>query len=528
MNESWFLEVQHPDGHTNVVPLEKELTRIGRAADNDVLINDLSISRWHASITLEPAGSPVLHDLKSANGVLLNGQRINEAAMLRPEDRIHLGQFRLVVRAKDNAAPFTIQTVAIDLEQLHDHPELLAAPVTGQSEASTHLRSLELLYEVGMTLTKGRSIDDVTSLAVNLLFRIEQVTRAAVLLWNEPGGAFENSRIHLRSGDDRKRWTGEYDPQNLVMSRTILQRVRQENRPLLVRDAKADAGLVGAASIVRAGIQAAFCAPLFSQGKFLGVLYADNLIERDAFSDDDFRTFSAVAAQTALALGNALANKELVRREAQREALRVYVPPQVADLILSSESAPSLAGTLKEIVVLFADIRNFTRISENLEAQRLVEMLNRFFTEMSRVVFQSGGTVDKFIGDCIMALFGAPVPSENLADQALAAALEMQRSAKAMAIHSNRELSIGIGIHRGPAVVGNVGSSDRVQYTAIGDTVNVAARLVSLAEPGQIIFSEAFRDSLSSVPDALSLGEVELKGRRQNLKLFAINHGTSK
>ena len=342
MNESWFLEVQHPDGLTEVVPLEKELIRIGRATDNDLLINDLSVSRWHASITVESAGSPVLHDLKSANGVLLNGQRINEQAVLRPEDCINLGKFRLVVRAKEKRVPFTIQTVAIDLEQLHDHPELLAAPVTAQSEASTHLRSLELLYEVGMTLAKGRSIDDVTSLAVNLLFRIEQVTRAAVLLWNDVGGAFEDSRIHLRSGNDRKRWTGEYDPQNLVMSRTILQRVRQENRPLLIRDAKADAALLGAASIVRAGIQAAFCAPLFCQGKFLGVLYADNLVERDAFSDDDFRTFSAVAAQTALAVGNALASKELVRREAQREALRVYVPPQVADLILSSESAPSL------------------------------------------------------------------------------------------------------------------------------------------------------------------------------------------
>jgi adenylate cyclase len=166
-------------------------------------------------------------------------------------------------------------------------------------------------------------------------------------------------------------------------------------------------------------------------------------------------------------------------------------------------------------------------MSENLEAQRLVEMLNRFFTEMSRVVFEAGGTVDKFIGDCIMALFGAPVPSENSADQALAAALEMQRAVEAMAILGNCELSIGIGIHRGPAVVGNVGSRDRVQYTAIGDTVNVAARLVSLAEPGQIVFSEVFRDSLSSVTDALSLGEVELKGRRQNLKLFAVNHRTS-
>jgi adenylate cyclase len=312
----------------------------------------------------------------------------------------------------------------------------------------------------------------------------------------------------------------------LVLSRTILNRVRQENRPLLIRDAKSEALLNSAASIVRAGIQAAFCSPLSSQERFLGVLYADNLAEPNAFSDMDFRIFTAIAAQTGLALGNAIASKELLRREVQRQALKVYLPPQVADLILSSDGAVDLSGAVQDITVLFADIRGFTRMSESMDAREVVRMLNELFTAMSEVIFTSGGTVDKFIGDCIMALFGAPLESPFSADHALRAAVAMQQTAKRLNMSRAqlglREIPIGIGLHTGSAVVGNIGSADRVQYTAIGDTVNVASRLVNKAEGYQIIASEAFRKALSDAGPLTLIGEVELKGRRNRLNVYSV------
>jgi adenylate cyclase len=308
------------------------------------------------------------------------------------------------------------------------------------------------------------------------------------------------------------------------MSRTILAKVRAETRPLLIRDTTSEAA-ISSASIIRAGIQAAFCSPLTFQGRFLGILYADNLAEPDAFSDTDFRTFSCIAAQTGLALANAIAGKELLRREVQRAALRAYLPPQVADLILASDGAINLSGSLQPVTVMFADIRGFTRLSEQMDARDVVQMLNEFFTVMSAVIFKHGGTLDKFIGDCIMALFGAPMQNAHSAQQAFEAAIAMQQEAARLnagrATLGRKETHIGIGLHTGPAVVGNIGSADRVQYTAIGDTVNVASRLVSRAAPNQIIISEDVKRELTNTDNLDSLGEVELKGRQSKLSIYS-------
>jgi adenylate cyclase len=288
-----------------------------------------------------------------------------------------------------------------------------------------------------------------------------------------------------------------------VLSKTILQKVREENRPLHIRDTRP--------SVVRAGIQAAFCSPLTFQGRFLGVLYADNLAAPDAFTPDDFRIFTTIAAQTGLALASALTRGELLKREVEQAAMRLYLPPQVADLITAGHGGVELGGVLQPVTVLFADIRNFTQLSEHLDAHEVVLLLNEFFTAMTTVIFDAGGTLDKYIGDCVMALFGAPVPAADDVERAVQAAMNMQRAAR---------IGIGVGLHTGRAVIGNIGSSQRMQYTAIGDTVNVAARLVSLASPGQIIVSEDIRNLSGGWFEPL--GEVQLKGRRQKMNVFSL------
>jgi adenylate cyclase len=145
---------------------------------------------------------------------------------------------------------------------------------------------------------------------------------------------------------------------------------------------------------------------------------------------------------------------------------------------------------------------------------------------MSGVIFRCNGTLDKFIGDCIMALFGAPVASDRAAQDALDAALGMQQALKVLnqsRVERNlRPFQIGIGLHCGLAVVGNIGSADRVQYTAIGDTVNVAARLVNKAGAGQIIVSEAIRASIPEFAGFDALGEVDLKGRASKMNIYAV------
>ncbi len=521
------LQINRPDASTQVFTMEKPVVKIGRTDDNDLILADpdRSVSRRHASITNEPDSPAVLSDLSSANGTFVNGRPVTGPVRLRSDDSIAIGKFVLLFREEAADAPFTIETGAIELNELQRKPQLLAFPRAKEFASAAELRNLELLYEVGMTLAGTHSVDQVTAAAVKLLFKIEHVHRATVMLWNEEQRSFPNPELHFRGGQKATSETGAYDPRTVVMSRTILNKVRQDNRPLLIRDTKSEAALRSAASIVRAGIQAACCAPLSFQGRFLGILYADNLAEPDAFSETDFRTFSLIAAQTGLALANAIAAKELLRREIHREALKAYLPPQVADLILASDGSINLAGKLQNITVLFADIRGFTRMSEQMDAREVVQMLNELFTTMSQIIFQHSGTLDKFIGDCIMALFGAPLECENSVEQALGAAIAMQReSARLNASRAARNLPetrIGIGLHTGPAVVGNIGSSDRVQYTAIGDTVNVASRLVSRAAPDQIIVSEDVRRALPSPGNVEYLGEEELKGRQHKLNIYS-------
>jgi adenylate cyclase len=165
-------------------------------------------------------------------------------------------------------------------------------------------------------------------------------------------------------------------------------------------------------------------------------------------------------------------------------------------------------------------------MSEKMDAREIVAILREFFSLTSTAIIEGNGTLDKFIGDCIMALFGAPLPSEHATRDALRTAILMQRRMQELNAERARAgappVRIGIGLHHGPAVVGNIGSEDRVQYTAIGDTVNVASRLVSRAAPGQIIVSADVRAEIPDYGGFEPLGEVEVKGRAGKINLFAV------
>lgn len=529
------LLIHHPNRSTTTVVINKPSTSIGRASDNEVVLvdPDRSVSRWHARIGFDGRDADV-EDLQSSNGTKVNGRAIQEKTRLQPGDTIQVGKFQLEFQDKEESFDsdttlgydqrFDIQSGTIEIASLQQEPARL--PKAADDSAIDTLKHLELLYEVGIRLSRTQSVEELVKSATELLFRIAEVHRASVILWSEEQGELVTSGVYTRDG---ARMDGgvpqSYDPANVIMSRTILARVRQENRPLLIRDAKSAAMLDGSASIVRAGIQAALCSPLSFQGRFLGVLYADNCADPDAFSEHDLRTFTSIAAQTGLALANALASRELVERELERQALRLYLPPKVADRIVAAGGMSHLEGTLQPVTALYADIRGFTTLSEQLEARQVVSMLSEFFTAMSGVIFQSNGTLDKFIGDCIMALFGAPEQSDDAPRHALRAAAGMQaemlRLNQVRLARGEPEIQIGIGLHCGPAVVGNIGSADRVQYTAIGDTVNVASRLVNLAQAGQIIVSEDIRKSIPEYEGFKALGEVELKGRTGKMNVYS-------
>ncbi len=202
-----------------------------------------------------------------------------------------------------------------------------------------------------------------------------------------------------------------------------------------------------------------------------------------------------MAAQAAVAVENARAHARLAREEVARANYGRFLPEYVVQQLLEDPESFKLGGVNQLLTVLFADIRGFTSLSETAPPEKIVQLLNRFFTAMTDIIFAHGGTLDKYIGDGLMALFGAPTVSPDDACNAVAAAVAMQRQMEEINAELRREglspIQIGIGLHTGVATVGYIGSERRSEYTAIGDTVNLASRLESNAQPGQILLSEA-------------------------------------
>ena len=218
----------------------------------------------------------------------------------------------------------------------------------------------------------------------------------------------------------------------------------------------------------------------------------------------------------------------LAERDRVRDLLGKVVSPEIASQLLGSDL--QLGGEEREVTILFSDIRDFTALSEKMPPAELLALLNRYLDRMSGIIEKHGGVIDKYIGDAIMALFGAPVAAPDAADRALAAAREMDAALtelnRELAAEGRPALAIGIGINTGPVVAGNMGSKTRLNYTVIGDGVNLASRLESLtkdpAYQTRIIISEATLRAVKHRPPVRELGEVRVKGKQEAVRIYAV------
>ncbi|MDP4161213.1 MAG: adenylate/guanylate cyclase domain-containing protein, partial [Bacillota bacterium] len=203
-----------------------------------------------------------------------------------------------------------------------------------------------------------------------------------------------------------------------------------------------------------------------------------------------------------------------------------YVSKSVVQEILSSKEEIKVGGVRKDITLMFVDIRGFTPLSEKMEPEDIINILNEYLDLCSRAVFAYEGTIDKFIGDGVMSIFGAPIEQEDHPVRAVRAALQMQKEsgklAEALLERYGRSVSFGIGLNSGPAVVGNIGSQERLDYTAIGDTVNLAARLESNAKPGQILISKETYERIKGTFKVTPLDPIKVKGKEQLVEIYQV------
>src|SRR6266542_530121 len=527
---------------------------IGRAPDNQIVLDDPRASRHHAHIKSTDDGSFTIVDgvmvngelRRSANKVYVNGEQKFEHP-LKDGDRITIGAstIRFEQPKEERTADLSFDDKPLGHTQLLMSAKDVLTTVLRQAESGPTslpgaprdkvLESLQRkanilseLYEMSKALGSGFDLDKIFKKATDIIFRSTPADRVIALLVE--GVVTEQNTddvklfpIATRARDEKL----EAHARKMTIGRTITRKVMKDRVALLSQDAAADEQFAGVDSIVSQGVRSTICAPLFTESGVHGALYADRLDPFSAFKPDDLELISAVAAQTAIAVENVRSHERLAKEEVARFNYSRFLPEYVVTQMLENPNSFKLGGVLQTITILFADIRGFTRISEHAPPEKIVQLLNRYFSAMTDIIFAHGGTLDKYLGDGLMALFGAPTTTTEDASNALNAAVAMQR--RLLSINTElreeglSEIGVGIGLHTGEVTVGYIGSERRSEYTAIGDSVNTASRLESNAKGGEILVSDATAKAARSRYKLHPREPITVKNREQPVILWEVD-----
>lgn len=266
--------------------------------------------------------------------------------------------------------------------------------------------------------------------------------------------------------------------------------------------------------------------PLIYRDEVTGMLALGHKKSGQFYTREDIDLLTTLANQGAVAIENAKMAEQMKKEETVRTNLARYLSPQIVDQIIQKDVKVNLGGDRKVVTVLFSDIRNFTTITETRPPDQLVQILNDYFTEMAGIIFENQGSLDKYIGDAIVAVFGSLIPLENSAAHAVTAAIEMMKRLPSLNEQWMKNygftINIGIGINTGEVFLGNIGSPERMEFTVIGDTVNVASRFSGLAKPGQILMTRETFACLGPDIKYKELPPSEVKGKTGKLEVFEV------
>ncbi len=269
------------------------------------------------------------------------------------------------------------------------------------------------------------------------------------------------------------------------------------------------------------------CVPLFSKEKMIGVIQVINKHENLPFTKEDEELLNTFACHAAISIENAKLYENIREEERKRGIYQRFFSPQVVDEVMSKSKTLSLGGRRQNVTVLFSDIRDFTEITEAKSPEYIVELLNEYFAEMIDIVFKYGGTLDKFIGDGLMAIFGAPIYYKDHAVRGVKASLEMKERLKIINERNREkgyiEISVGIGINTGSVIAGTIGSEKRMEYTVVGNEVNIASRLEGIAQGGQILITEnTYREIKGLKVEIDKLKQIQVRGKRGAMDIYQV------
>ncbi len=328
----------------------------------------------------------------------------------------------------------------------------------------------KIAQEFHRRVSLERSVETMVDRILSVIFELLNADGAAVWLTS---GRYASK---ARNGDHV-----------VEVPRTVIDQALISDNGLITHNALMDDRFDRSKSVMIRGVKSVMAVPLrTTRAGTIGILYVESVSMSAAFTDEDLPLLDGIASQASILLDNAALVAQVQREVETRASLSRFMSQAAVEEVLSGRLKVNMAGQNAEVTVLFADIRGFTTMSSHMPPEEVVRFLNAFFGEAVDAVERHGGVVDKFIGDCVMAVWGSLNSKEDDARKAIAAALEMVQRAHKIRVNGE-PLEMGVGINTGPAVVGAIGASRRQDYTAIGATVNLAARLCGIADAGQVL-----------------------------------------
>ncbi len=524
------------DGKSQVFDLTKEEATIGRSTDNDIVLNDFSVSRRHAYLRREK-DAWVLSDNQSTNGIRVNDRQVPKAPVA-DGDSAMIGAFQLRFREQPTeetmAAKRTVDSSSTCIRPiaefnldfgLEKSADLPTDTTDHRKRAVLDLayknKVFEILVQVAKTLISAEDVSSVLEKVMDLIFEYLPVDRGFLLLE-------EDGRLSLRitKMKSQQRMTSDG---SAPYSRTIVDMVVREKVAVLTSDAQADERFEAGMSIRIQQIRSAMCAPLWNRDSVIGVIHVDSPLHVGTFTEKDLDLLTALANFAAVAIERARLHERVLEEKRIRGRLERYHSPQVIEEIIADVNATGSfkSALTKNVTILFADLVGFTTWSEKMSAPELAGMLTKFFTLASDAVFSQEGTIDKFIGDAVMAFFGAPIDRKDHAARAIAAALKiregMEEWNRERAGTGMPEIAVRIAINTGEAIVGEIGSERRVDYTVLGNAVNVAARMEEfVAGAGDIVIGPATYEATKSQFRCAQMGQFALKGLSTQVPMYKV------
>jgi adenylate cyclase len=541
-------------------PLLKDETTIGRSDHNDIVLPGLTVSRNHARIE-KTKEEYLLTDLGSLNGIEVN-QRSIQRLPLKHQDQIKIGpnhltfineedaqkrlagpsvlttedddakEIRQVVKSRSGAGHGSSRDLLISAKPRNSHAEgsicIPSEALSDPTKIAAGLSSLErsnkvlfVLYEISRQLNAIQDFNELLIKIMDLIFMVIDADYGYLFLIADSKEA-EPVPVVVKYKDDRIK-----DGEPLKASRTILDKVIHEKVALLTSNAMEDPQLDHAKSILVQQIRSAMCVPLWREDKIIGAIQLDSARLDNQFTKADLELLKAIGSQMAMIIEQASLNEQIREEERMIRRLERYFSPQVIETILKGD-----VGTKEDIMeprdltatVLFTDIVGFTHLAEQMPPREINMILNQHFHRMADIVFQYGGTLDKYLGDGLMAVFGAPMEKKHDAERAIQAAKKMREELRLMRDETGAgtQFDIRIGINTGRVVAGNIGSPNRVDYTVIGDPVNVASRLESIAEPNQILIGEETYGHVKGKFNIKRVGSKKVKGKGAEIMVYEV------